>query len=110
SLFLDQGLEAVKKIIDKTLLPFFEKELKMGPPKDAKSSLQEVAQQKFKESPYYKILKTLGPDHAKLFTVAVYIGSKEMGRGKGNSKQIAEEHAANQALQQLTTISLHDRG
>ncbi|MDO8576935.1 MAG: ribonuclease III [Candidatus Daviesbacteria bacterium] len=102
SIFLDQGLEAVKKVIDKTLLPLFEKELKMGPPKDAKSFLQEVVQQKLKESPHYKILQTQGPDHAKQFTVAVYIGGKEKGRGTGTSKQVAEEKAAKQALQELT--------
>lgn len=98
SLFLDQGLETVKKIINKTLLSLFTKELKMGPPKDAKSFLQEVVQQKFKESPHYKILQTQGPDHAKHFTVAVYIGGKEMGRGTGSNKQIAEEQAATIAL------------
>lgn len=102
SLFLDQGLEVTKEIIDKTLLPFFEKELKLGPPKDAKSSLQEIVQQKFKESPHYKILETRGPDHAKSFIVAVYIKGVEKGRGSGNSKQIAEEQAAKQALQVLT--------
>lgn len=102
SLFLDAGLEVVKKVIDKTLLPLFEKELKMGPPKDAKSSLQETVQQRLKQSPHYKILQTHGPDHAKQFTVAVYIGGKETGRGIGASKQIAEEEAAKQALEVLT--------
>ena len=99
SLFLDAGLEVVKGVIEKTLLPLFEKELKLGPPKDAKSSLQEVVQQKLKLSPHYKILQTHGPDHAKQFIVAVFVGGKEMGRGRGNSKQIAEEKAAKQALQ-----------
>lgn len=98
SIYLDQGLEVAKRMINKTLLPFFEKELKLGPPKDAKSSLQEDTQQKLKLSPHYKILSTTGPDHAKQFTVAVYIGGKEMGRGNGASKQIAEEQAAKQAL------------
>lgn len=102
SLFLDQGLEAVKKVIDRSLLPLFEKELKLGPPKDAKSFLQEVVQQKLKQSPHYKILATRGPDHAKQFTVAVFIGGKEVGRGSGNSKQIAEEQAAKEALSGLT--------
>ncbi|MBI4036055.1 ribonuclease III [Candidatus Daviesbacteria bacterium] len=101
AIYLDQGLEVTKKIIDKTLLPNFAEALKMGPPKDAKSSLQEIVQQKLKESPHYKILKTQGPDHAKLFTVAVYIGGKEKGRGVGTSKQVAEEQAAAMALEQL---------
>lgn len=102
AIFLDQGLEAAKKVVNTTLLPLFEKEIKLGPPKDAKSNLQEIVQQKFKQSPYYKIIQTQGPDHAKSFTVAVYVNGQEMGRGLGNSKQIAEEQAAKLALQQLT--------
>lgn len=102
SLFLDQGLDAAKKVINQTLLPLFEKEIKQGPPKDAKSMLQEIVQQRLKESPYYKILKTEGPDHAKEFTVAVYIGGTERGKGSGTSKQVAEEQAAKKALQSLS--------
>lgn len=104
AIFLDQGLETAKLVIEQTLLPFFEEELKKGPPKDAKSSLQEVVQQRFKESPHYKILETYGPDHAKQFNVAVYINSREMGRGKGKSKQVAEEQAAKMALQNLSEV------
>lgn len=102
SIFMDQGLELAKEVVGKTLLSLFEKELKMGPPKDAKSNLQELVQQKLKKSPHYKILQTRGPDHAKQFTVAVYIGGKEMGRGSGNSKQVAEEQAAKLALESFT--------
>lgn len=101
AIYLDQGLQKVKKVIEYTLLPSFEKELKAGPPQDAKSSLQEIVQEKFKESPYYKILKTFGPDHAKRFLVAVLVGNKEYGRGEGDSKQEAEEQAAKQALRKL---------
>ena len=101
AVFLDQGFEMTKKVIGETLLPLFEQEIKTGPPKDAKSNLQEIVQQRFKQSPNYKILDTEGPDHAKKFNVAVYIGDKEMGRGKGKSKQTAEEHAAKMALQSI---------
>lgn len=102
AIYLDQGLEVVEKVIKQTLLSLFEKELKIGPPKDAKSNLQEIAQEKFKQSPIYKILESKGPDHAKQFVVAVYIKGKEYGKGKGGSKQVAEEQAASQALQRLS--------
>lgn len=102
AIYLDQGLDIVKKVIEKTLLILFEKELRQGPPKDAKSNLQEIVQEKFKQSPHYKIIATEGPDHAKQFKVAVYIGGKEMGRGIGNSKQLAEEEAATKALEKLS--------
>lgn len=101
AIFLDQGLDAAKKTIMQTLIPLFEEEIRVGPPKDAKSELQEFVQEQLKKSPIYKILATSGPDHAKQFSVAVYVGGKEYGKGSGNSKQVAEEQAAKQALQKL---------
>ena len=102
ALYLDQGLDATKRVIENTLLPLFQKEVQSGPPKDAKSELQEVAQNQTKQSPQYKIVDTHGPDHAKEFVVAVFVSGKELGKGTGNSKQMAEEEAATQALQKLT--------
>lgn len=101
AIFLDQGLEAVKNVIEKTLFSLFVSELKSGPPKDAKSSLQEIVQDRFKQSPHYKIVATTGPDHAKQFQVAVYVSGKEYGKGSGASKQVAEEMSAKQALNML---------
>ncbi len=102
AIYLDQELDGVRKVIKKTLLSLFEKELRIGPPRDAKSSLQEIVQERFRESPSYKILETKGPDHAKQFIVAVYLKGKQYGKGEGGSKQIAEEQAATQALERLT--------
>lgn len=105
AIFLDQGLEAVQKVIKNTLLGIFEKEIKSGPPQDAKSKLQEFVQEQLKKSPHYKILGTRGPDHAKVFTVAVFLDNKEYGRGIGSSKQDAEEQAAMMAIKRLTQKS-----
>ncbi len=102
ALFLDQGLDATKEFISKTLLPYFEKEIASGPPKDAKSRLQELVQERTKESPHYRILNTVGPDHAKEFTVGVFIKGKEYGKGRGLSKQTAEEQAAAEALKNFS--------
>lgn len=102
AVFLDHGLEKTISFIEKTLLSLFEKELKLGPPKDAKSLLQEIVQEKLRTSPNYKTIKTEGPDHAKQFVVAVHFAGGEYGRGKGSSKQTAEEEAAKMALEGLT--------
>lgn len=102
AIYLDQGLEEVKRVISITLLPLFEREIKSGPPKDSKSYLQELVQEKFKDSPKYKILQTRGPDHAKEFVVGAYIENKLYGQGTGFSKQDAEEIAASQALKKLS--------
>ena len=101
AIFLDLGLSSATKVVHQTLLPDFRKELALGPPKDSKSELQELAQERLKESPHYKIIGTKGPDHAKQFMVGVYIKGREAGRGIGSSKQAAEEVAANQALKKL---------
>jgi len=101
AIFLDSGIEDAKSFVSQTLTPLFENELKSGPPKDAKSFLQEVAQNLTKLSPVYKILKTEGPDHARRFSVGVLVGGVQMGQGEGFSKQVAEEEAAAQALVRL---------
>lgn len=98
AIYLEQGLNKAREFVNKTLLPFFAEELKAGPPKDAKSVLQEISQDQTKQSPKYQILKTEGPDHAKKFTVAVYLENKQIGVGHGSSKQEAEEQAAKLAV------------
>jgi ribonuclease III len=42
-----------------------------------------------------------GPDHAKLFVAAVWIGGQKLGEGAGSSKKEAEQHAAAKALAAL---------
>lgn len=101
AIFLDQGLEAVKKVLNHILIPEVEEEIEKGPPKDSKSYLQEIVQNKEKKSPFYKILKTTGPDHAKRFTVGVFVDRKKVGEGSGSSKQEAEEEAAREALRKF---------
>lgn len=102
AIYLDQGFEEAKKFVEKYLLPFFEEELQSGPPKDAKSLLQEITQTKTKQSPKYRILQTFGPDHAKEFKVGVFLLDKKIGEGTGSSKQVAEEQAAVEALRLLS--------
>jgi ribonuclease III len=98
AIYIDQGIEAATNFVIETLVPLFEEEIEKGPPKDAKSLLQEVTQEKTKQSPKYKILDTTGPDHAKIFTVGVFVQGNQIGSGTGLSKQVAEEAAAAEAL------------
>jgi ribonuclease III len=101
AIFLDQGLQKATEFVEQSLLPLFEKELKSGPPKDSKSLLQEIVQNKFKQSPKYKVLETYGPDHAKKFKVGVSVHGDQIGEGEGFSKQVAEENAATEGLATL---------
>lgn len=102
AIFVEEGSEVAERFVKENLLPLFEEEIRSGPPKDAKSFLQETAQTKTKQSPKYKILGTSGPDHAKEFRVGVFLEGQQVGEGKGSSKQVAEEEAARQALEKIT--------
>lgn len=102
AIYIDQGIDEAKKFVMEILTPLFAEEVRSGPPKDAKSKLQEVVQNQTKQSPKYKILSTSGPDHAKEFEVGVFVQNKLVGQGSGLSKQIAEEAAAIKALDVIT--------
>lgn len=104
-IFLDLGTVAATNFVHKTLLSLFKKEIEEGAPRDAKSQLQETIQSRFQVSPKYKILATFGPDHAKEFTVGVFLKDQLIGEGKGSSKQTAEEMAARKALEKLAKPS-----
>ncbi len=98
ALFLDSGYNAVKKFIKKHLIKELPRIIRQGLFKDAKSYFQEKAQEKLKITPYYKVLKEWGPDHLKHFMVGVFLGQKLVAKGKGYSKQEAEDVAAKNAL------------
>src|SRR6476469_6129463 len=76
AVYLDKGYEASKKIIHDHILSTFEEILETGSWRDPKSRLQEVAQSVDGHTPVYKVLAEEGPDHDKIFTLGVYVGSK----------------------------------
>ena len=67
-----------------------------------KGLLQEWSQKSMNETPEYKTLEELGPDHQKTFTVGVYIKRECLGVGRSGKRQTAETIAARQALQKVT--------
>lgn len=99
ALYLDKGVDAVKKFLSFYLFPFLSEIIKTGAYKDYKSYFQEIVQEKTKISPVYKVITEQGPDHDKKFIVGVYLQEKLLGKGKGRSKQEAEQMAAHQGIE-----------
>lgn len=99
AIYLDQGIDTVKKLLLDILFPKLSDIIKNKGYKDAKSSFQEIVQEKVKFSPVYRIISEQGPDHAKVFTVGVYVEDTFWGKGKGKNKQEAEQEAASMALE-----------
>lgn len=98
AIYLDQGYQAAATFIEKNINSKLDAILKAGLHIDAKSHFQEIAQEKEGVTPHYEVLSETGPDHDKTFEVAVYLGKKLWGKGKGNSKQTAQQSAAQDAL------------
>lgn len=92
ALYLDGGMETARNFI----LPFIT-EGKTAE-EDYKTRLQEVIQQNPEEKLHYAVESESGPDHAKQFTVGVYLNSNRMAVGVGRSKKAAEQQAAREAL------------
>ena len=65
---------------------------------DSKTILQEIVQSNFKEPVSYELLGEKGPDHNKVFEVAVQIGDDRYGVGSGRTKKAAEQEAAYQSI------------
>ncbi len=101
AIYLDRGFDTCKKFLQKVLFPKVDIIIKNRLDIDPKTQLQEIVQEKYKETPSYKVTKQTGLDHEKLFIIGVYVGKKEYGKGKGPSKQKAEEEAAKEALKKL---------
>lgn len=101
AIYIDQGYDAAKKFINENILVTLPGILKSGSWRDAKSHFQEVAQAKVGQTPAYKVLSEEGPDHDKIFEVGVYLSSELYGKGKGPSKQHAQQEAAQEGMKKL---------
>jgi len=98
AVYLDQGEKVADKFINKTLLIKTDEIVNKKLWRDAKSLVQEKAQEFVNFTPAYKVLNESGPDHDKHFTVGIYFGTGKIAEGKGKSKQEAEQSAAMAAL------------
>lgn len=68
------------------------------PSLDPKSELQQVVQAQGRPAPVYTLLGMDGPQHRRMFRVAVEVAEQRLGAGEGLSKKAAEQAAAVDAL------------
>ncbi len=101
AIYIDAGYDAAAEFINKEILVELSAIISGGSYLDPKSRLQELIQEQSGVTPSYGVISESGPDHDKLFVVAVFINTKEIGRGTGPSKQEAEISAAQNALEQF---------
>jgi len=99
AIYLDQGYDVAQKFIALSLFDKLQGIIDKKLYKDAKSYVQELAQEHVSVTPTYEVLNESGPDHDRDFEVGVYFGEELIARGKGKAKQEAEQEAARAALE-----------
>ena len=101
AVYLDGGMEAARSLIHRVLLDKERPENVEERRRDFKTELQELVQRKPNQVLHYELVSESGPDHAKVFAVAVTLNGQTVGLGSGHSKKEAEQSAARAALEQM---------
>jgi ribonuclease-3 len=104
ALFLDGGLEAAQRVIEKLFAPRIAALPAPASLKDAKTRLQEYLQSRSLSLPRYAVERTEGEAHEQTFYVVCEI--PELGlrsEGSGSSRRRAEQETAERILRQIET-------
>jgi ribonuclease-3 len=100
AIYLDGGIDAARRFTIDVIerhCPDIELEITGN----YKAELQIFAQRNYQRIPHYSLLRSYGPDHQKVFDVAVSISGVVYGSGSGPSKKAAQQTAARAALVRL---------
>lgn len=104
AVYLDAGYDGVRSVF----LTCFEGEINhvvhQKERRDFKSELQEYTQERLGCVPLYRVVKSYGPDHDKIFEVEVAVGEEIRASGSGKSKKEAEQRAAKSVLDQVPSL------
>ncbi len=97
AIYLDSGISEAKRFIESFVLTDAGRRVMFH---DSKTRLQNLIQGRM-GTLEYRLIGEKGPEHAKVFTAAVYIDGREVSRADGSSKKGAEQKAAYEALGKL---------
>ena len=113
AIYLDGGIAAADAFIERLFRSALDDvragRVVTGLITDHKSALQEWLQTNGRPLPDYQLAGTQGPDHQKVFTVEVRVGSVTVSTADGRSKKEAEQKAAALALEALSSRSSQEQ-
>lgn len=101
-IFLDGGYEEALSFVRRWFEPLIDARRRKLMLADAKSTLQELLQERHNAGPEYTLDSEEGPAHARMFSVSVHFAGKRLGSGRATSKKEAEQSAAREALEILS--------
>lgn len=100
SLYMDQGFKQAERFIYQVVVPKIESGA-FSHEMDHKTALQEELQKNGDIAIEYQLIREEGPAHERVFFVEVSGGGELLGEGFGKSKKVAEQKAAEVALNKL---------
>lgn len=105
AIYLDGGLEKAMDVVLRLWKPYLSRpESWTDMLADHKTRLQEETQSRGLGVPQYELMATEGPAHARLFTMAISVGRKQLAEATGGTKKEAEQLAARAALLLMKTV------
>ena len=96
AIFIDGGYNSAYNFVKKYWSSYLN--IKISKTLDAKTTLQELSQQKSKKLPEYKLIKREGPSHSPIFTISLKVLNLKKIESFGSSIREAETKAAKKAL------------
>lgn len=103
AIYLDGGLEAARSTILAVYGEVLTENLAKRISFDYKTLLQEKTQELFKCIPQYSVVKSIGPDHEKVFSVVINIPGMPEISGEGSSIKEASQAAARIACEAISS-------
>lgn len=103
AIYIDGGFASAKEFIMSFVLNDLEHRKLFY---DSKTILQEIVQANRKDGIEYRLTGESGPDHNKVFSSTVYIGSQGYGTGQGKTKKAAEQEAAYKSILMLREMNI----
>lgn len=101
AVYLDKGFDACRVLVQSL---YQQRLATISPethPKDPKTRLQEYLQAQKRPLPLYTVVAIEGDAHVQAFRVECIVEGISPTQGEGNSRRVAEQNAARQALQLL---------
>jgi ribonuclease-3 len=105
AVYRDGGLDAARKLVCELFHALLDAPHGLASARDAKSELQEMLSASNLPPPEYRLAAESGPPHDRLFQFLVLIDGSVAGEGEGRSKKSAQQAAAAQALELLSSGS-----
>jgi len=103
AIYVDGGFDAARTFVERQVLGAMKRGSVITEDENYKSLLLEYSQSHGLGIPRYMIVREVGPDHDRTFTVDVLLNNVRRGSGSGKNKKEAEQAAASQALENLAS-------